>query len=71
MVSPVLKVCPIGISQAPPIFASPTPARSVNRKLPAPDTLMLQVCGACLSDSEISPSKEPPTAATLSCMSTL
>src|SRR5882724_10578714 len=32
---------------------------------------MLQVFGACLSDSDISPSNDPPTAATRSCISTL
>src|ERR1700746_1423845 len=37
-------------------------------KVPAPETLMLQVFGGSLSDSDISPSNDPPTAATFSCM---
>jgi hypothetical protein len=47
--------------------ALPLPWPSV----PAPETLMLQACGGALSDSAISPSNEPPTAATRSCISTL
>ena len=38
---------------------------------PAPETLMLQLRGASLSESAISPSNEPPTAATRNCISTL
>jgi hypothetical protein len=39
--------------------------------VPAPETLMLQARGTFLSESDIKPSNEPPTAPTRSYMSTL